>query len=39
MVGTHRRVALKNVLTYKAKRTAGRRAAMAEMQDIAEGLE
>lgn len=39
MVGTHRRVALKNVLTYKAKRTAGRRTAMAEMQDIAEGLE
>ncbi|ASM75243.1 MULTISPECIES: helix-turn-helix domain-containing protein [Roseobacteraceae] len=39
MVGTHRRVALKNVLTYKAKRTAGRRTAMAEMQDIAEDLE
>lgn len=39
MVGTHRRVALKNVLTYKATRTAGRRTAMAEMQDIAEDLE
>lgn len=39
MVGTHRRIALRDVLTYKAKRSEGRRMALSEMQDIAEDLE
>ena len=39
MVGTHRRLALMDVLAYKAKRSNGRRAALSEMQDIAEDLE
>lgn len=38
MVGTHRRVALKDVLAYKAQRSSDRKAAMAEMQNIAEDL-
>lgn len=39
MVGTHRRIALRNVLAYKAKRSSGRQLAMSEMQDIADDLE
>lgn len=39
MVGTHRRIALKDVLDYKAKRSEGRRAALVEMQEIAEDME
>ncbi len=39
MVGTHRRIALKDVLTYKTKRSKGRRAALSEMQSIAEDLQ
>ncbi len=38
MTGTHRRLALKDLLEYKAKRSAGRNAALKEMQDIAEDL-
>ncbi len=39
MVGTHRRIALRDVLTYKTDRSEGRRIALSEMQDITEGLE
>lgn len=39
MVGTHRRIALRDVLAYKAKRSEGRRKALSEMQEIAEDLE
>ena len=39
MVGTHRRVALRDVLDYKARRGAGRKTALAEMQDIADALD
>ena len=39
MVGTHRRIALKDVLAYKAERSEGRREALSEMQRIAEDLE
>lgn len=39
MVGTHRRLSLADVLKYKARRSEGRRAALKEMQDIAEDLE
>ena len=39
MVGTHRRVALRDVLDYKARRSAGRKAALQEMQDIADALD
>ncbi|MDM8164467.1 excisionase family DNA-binding protein [Roseovarius sp.] len=38
MTGTHRRLALKDLLVYKAKRSEGRKAALQEMQDIAEDL-
>lgn len=38
MTGTHRRLALKDLLAYKAKRSEGRKAALQEMQDIAEDL-
>lgn len=38
MTGTHRRLALKDLLDYKAKRSAGRKAALAEMQDLAEDM-
>ncbi|MEO0387442.1 MAG: excisionase family DNA-binding protein [Pseudomonadota bacterium] len=38
MVGTHRRLALGEVLDYKAQLATDRRAALAEMQDIAEAL-
>lgn len=38
MTGTHRRLALQDLLDYKAKRTAQRTAALAEMQDLAEDL-
>lgn len=36
--GTHRRLSLGEVLEYKLDRSAGRRAALEEMQDLAEGL-
>ena len=39
MTGTHRRLALKDLLEYKAKRSEGRKAAMKEMQTIAEDLD
>lgn len=39
MAGTHRRLALSDVLRYKADRSTGRRKALAEMQDIAEDLD
>ena len=39
MVGTHRRVALRDVLDYKSRRSAGRRAALQEMQDITDALD
>lgn len=39
MVGTHRRLALGDVLAYKAERSEGRRAALQEMQEIAEDLD
>jgi len=39
MVGTHRRLALEDVLSYKNKRSVGRRAALKEMQGIAEDME
>ncbi len=39
MVGTHRRLSLEEVLSYKAKRSSGRRAALKELQDIAEDIE
>ena len=37
--GTHRRLALGDVLAYKARRSEGRRAAMTEMQEIAEDVD
>lgn len=39
MVGTHRRIALSDILKYKTERSQGRRAALKEMQEIAEDLE
>lgn len=39
MVGTHRRLSLGEVLEYKARRSAERKAALREMQEIAEDLE
>ena len=36
---THRRLSLQDVLAYKLKRSEGRRAALKEMQDIAEELD
>ena len=38
MVGTHRRLSLRDVIAYKGERTKGRQAALLEMQEIAEGL-
>ncbi len=37
--GTHRRLALGDVLAYKSQRSEGRQAAMAEMQHLAEDLD
>lgn len=39
MTGTHRRLALKDLLEYKSRRSEGRKAALKEMQDIAEDLQ
>ncbi len=39
MVGTHRRLALADVLAYKSARSERRHAALKEMQDIAEDLD
>lgn len=39
MVGTHRRLSLLDVLAYKTKVSEGRRAALREMQQIAEDLD
>ena len=39
MVGTHRRLALADVMAHKAERSEGRRAALKEMQEIAEDLD
>ncbi len=37
-VGTHRRILLQDVLDYKARRSAGRRQALQEIQDLADDL-
>ncbi|SFD14688.1 helix-turn-helix domain-containing protein [Tropicimonas isoalkanivorans] len=39
MVGTHRRLSLRDVLDYKARRSEGRKSALSEMQAIAEDLD
>lgn len=39
MVGTHRRLSLRDVLEYKARRSEGRKAALAEMESISEDLD
>lgn len=39
MVGTHRRLALGDILEYKARRSRERKMALQEMQEIAEDLE
>lgn len=39
MTGTHRRLALKDVLEYKVRRSEGRKAALKEMQQISEDLQ
>lgn len=38
MVGTHRRLALVDILEFKAKRSQGRKDALKEMQEISEEL-
>lgn len=38
MVGTHRRLALRDVIAYKSRRSIGRKSALSEMQELAESL-